>query len=259
VKLDLVKIARSLIEKKVPLISIDSDVYSAYRVLQRYLAAKALYPNEEIRVYISSSKLGLHVKIFKQACILEDLIARAMLSDDAYRLVYAIRKLALSEGEEEFVDLCFDWKEEGYEIEINIEAILEPYREEVEKALELLREGKFISADEIIRELAEKVKDQLEIKQDMYVGCIAFNGDDVLEEVRRVCEDIVVRDETFKYHIYPSYFPEWEYVLAIFDNNKDRCWRKITWFVNKVPILRERRERGEIRFWVKERVRAHRV
>ena len=75
-----------------------------------------------------------------------------------------------------------------------------------------------------------------------FVTIIDFRKED-LETVKKVCEEIGERDESFKFEIEEL---EDSYRLKIFSEDGDSAYKRGMWFVNKVECLKG------IAFWVEE-------
>lgn len=245
---------------KTKMISIDLDRASPTLLLRTYLTAKRMFPETPIKVSISPSGVGYRIKIYKEATIEENLKIRALLWDDPIRLSYALKKWALN-PKEEYIDLIFDEKnvektKGGKEKPIDMEAILKPYKNEIEKINEHIKKGETEKAEEIVQKVAKQIEPQLaKHKRKQYVGCIAFRGDDTREALEKICIDIMEKDETFSWRIYPCWWPNFDWILAVFTDNKDKAWKRITWLKNKAkinnkPILKN----AETRLFVKERI-----
>jgi hypothetical protein len=217
--------------------------------LRAYFSSKRILPGIPSEVFVSGSGVGFHLKIYKQVTIEEDLKIRALLWDDPYRLYYALKKWALN-SQEEYVDLVFDEKNEKKETVIPLEKILKSHEKEVETITDLLNRGENEKADEEIKKLSKDLEPQLSrFKRPSYVGCIAFDGEDVREKLEKICADIAAKDETFKYRFYPSFYLEHDWIVAIIDTDKDRVWKRLTWLKNKT-VLKDM----NAPLWVKERI-----
>ena len=66
------------------------------------------------------------------------------------------------------------------------------------------------------------------------------------------------KDSTFSWKLYPCWFPEFDWILAVFTDDEKKAWKKIVWLKNNAYIEREG-ERVKIlkdadtRLFVKER------
>lgn len=235
-------------------VSVDLDRANLVIFLRAYFSAKRLLPGVPSEVTVSPSGVGMHLKLFKEVTVEEDLKLRALLWDDPYRLYYALKKWALN-GKEEYVDLVFDEKNEGLEVLVPLEDILKPHEKEVKNINELLDQGKNEEADEEVKKLAKAIEPQIaEYKKPCFVGCIAFKGDQLREDLEKICTGIAQRDDTFSWKMYPQWMPEWDWLLALFGDNKDRLWKRLVWLKNKAKkdgklLLKD----AETRMWVKER------
>jgi hypothetical protein len=237
-------------QQMVKQISVDLDHRSIVQLLRVYFSSKKLLPGVPMEVFISSSGIGFHLKFYKSVTVEEDLKIRALLWDDADRIVYALKKWALNQNEE-YVDLCFDEKEKGKETAVPLEEILNrDYRKEAEKISNLINNGDNDAADKEVKNLAKEIKPKIEpFKKPQWVGCIGFNGDNLRQAIEKVCTDITEKDQTFKYKVYSSFYPEHEWVLVLFDTDKDQLWKRLTWLKNKT-VLKDQ----NTPLWVKQRI-----
>jgi len=251
--------------QRVKQISVDLDRASLLHLLRvafswpYAVSTVCSLPLEDVRaipveVTVSPSGVGFHFKIQKEVTVEEDLKIRALLWDHADRLVYALKKWALNK-KEEYVDLVFDEKNEGIERHLPLDEILKPREKEVKTINELLDKGENEKADEAIKKLAKAVEPQVTgYKRPCFVGCIAFKGDDIREPLEKICTGIAEKDSTFSWKLYPCWFPEFDWILAVFADDKQRAWKRITWLKNRAKqddtlILKD----ADTRLFVKER------
>lgn len=249
------------------MISVDLDRASTLHLLRTYLSVPQAFSVVTGRrltaaydVFTSPSGVGYHIKILTAVTTEEDLKIRALLWDDPVRLAYAMKRWALSQGQEKYVDLCFDEKNAGLERCINMRAILHPFQSQMIKVRELLQSGESEKAEDIVHKVAKSIDPAIQGgKKKQFVGCIAFSGDLIREQLEKICGEIAAKDETFKWRMYPCFFPEFEWILSVFTDDKNLAWKRITWIKNKaskkedeklVPILKD----AETRLWVKERI-----
>ena len=241
-------------------ISVDLDHNSVVLLLRVYFSAKRLVPGYVFGVKVSSSGVGYHIKIPKQVTVEEDLKIRALLWDHADRLVYALKKWALNPNEE-YVDLIFDEKNNGKEVELPLEGLLELfYIKEVTEINDLLDKGENGAADEKVKQLAKKIEPQIKpYKKPSYVGCLAFKGEDLREDIEKVLTEIASKDSSFTWKVYPQWMPEWDWMVALFGDDKDNLWKRLVWLKNKAYKLNDAKEKAlllkyaETRMWIKQR------
>ena len=240
------------------MISVDLDRASPVLLLRAYLSAKRIIPNVPIEVFTSPSGVGFHIKIHKQVTIEQNLKLRALLWDEPYRLYYALKKWALN-PREEYVDLVFDEKNDGKEKRIDMDAILKPYKREVQKISELVQKGETEKAEELVQKVARAIEPELDKhKRPQFVGCIAFKTDELRDQLEEICKNIMEKDKAFSWKLYPCWFPEFDWILAVFTDDKNKAWEKIVWLKNNAYIEKEG-ERVKIlkdadtRLFVKER------
>ena len=230
------------------MVSVDLDRASPVLLLRAYLCAKHMFPDVPIEVFVSPSGVGFHMKIDKEVTIPENLKIRALLWDEPYRLYYALKKWALN-PQEQYIDLVFDEKNDGKERLIDLEAMLQPYKKEVQKIEELVQNGETEKGEELVQKVAKQIEPQLApYKKPQYVGCIAL-PEDLREKLESICADIANKDTSFKYRFYPSFYPQHDWLVCVFDSDKDRVWKRLTWLKNKTPL-----KDVNVPLWVKERV-----
>jgi len=236
------------------MVSVDLDRASPALLLRAYLSAKRIIPNVPIEVFASPSGVGFHIKIHKSVTIEENLKLRALLWDEPYRLYYALKKWALN-PQEAYIDLVFNDKNDGKEKRIDMEAILNPYRKEVQKIEELVQNGETDKGEELVQRIAKAIEPELDKhKRKQFVGCIAFKTDELREQLEEICMKIMEKDNSFRYKCYPAWWPGWDWILAIFGDDKNKLWKKLVWFKNRAKkgdklILKD----AETRLFVKER------
>ena len=66
----------------------------------------------------------------------------------------------------------------------------------------------------------------------VYETIIGFRKE-LLGDMRRICHDISVKDDSFKYRIMPSYFDKYDYVLIIYSEGYDQAHSRGLWILNK--------------------------
>jgi len=238
------------------LISVDLDRASTLHLLRTYLSVPQAFSVvtgrrliEPYNVFHSPSGVGFHIKIQTTVSVEQNLKIRALLWDHAERLAYALKKWALN-PEEAYVDLCFDEKNDDLERSINMQDILQPFQRQISQALQFLQSGKSEKAEPIVHKVANSIDPAVQGgKRKQFVGCIAFNGDSLREHLEKVCGDIVAKDMTFKWRLYPCFFPEFTWMLVVFTDDKDKAWKRITWLKNKTTL-----KDADTRLWVKERI-----
>jgi len=240
------------------MVSVDLDRASPVLLLRAYLTAKRMHPNVPIEVFVSPTGVGFHIKIRKQVSIEEDLKIRALLWDEPYRLYYALKKWALN-PEEEYIDLVFDEKNDGKEKPIDLEAMLQPYSRDSQQINEFVQNGEAEKAEPILFKVAKAIEPELDKhKHKQYVGCIAFKTDELRDQLEEVCKKIMEKDASFSWKIYPCWFPEFDWILAVFTDDKQLAWKKIVWLKNNAYIEKEDKrvkilKDADTRLFVKER------
>lgn len=240
------------------MVSVDLDRASPVLLLRAYLSAKRMFPDVPIEVFVSPSGVGFHLKIHKQVSIEENLKVRALLWDEPYRLYYALKKWAMN-PQEEYIDLVFDEKNDRKEKLVDLEAMLKPYKTEVEKINGLVQNGETDKADEVLQKVAKAIEPELDKhKHKQYVGCVAFKTDELRDQLEEICKKIMEKDKTFSWKLYPCWFPEFDWILAVFTDDHKKAWKKIVWLKNNAYIEKEDKrikilKNADTRLFVKER------
>lgn len=216
------------LNKKLNYIGVDIDNNNIYELLFRYFQARDMFPDSHIDVEVSSSGKGFHIIIYKENTILENIFYRALLNDDDRRLILSLRKLYMNNNMPYF-DLIFNKKGGKETIKINLEKILSDYKEDVDYIKE--RWGTNEALDRI-RELSKKIEKYIPVKS-VWTTCIKFEGEELKEKIEKVCEDIYLKDESFKYRIFPDYQTKSGYQLVIFSPNMDIAHKRGLLFVKK--------------------------
>lgn len=236
------------------MVSVDLDRASPVLLLRAYLTAKRMFPNVPIQVFVSASGVGFHLKIPIQVTIEENLKIRALLWDEPYRLYYALKKWALN-PREQYIDLVFDEKCGGKEKPIPLDDMLKPYKADIDKIYKHIQNGQTEKAEEHIQKIAKQIEPKLaKYKKPQWVGCIAFKGDQLRDNLEEICKNIMEKDSTFSWKLYPCWWPGFDWILAVFADSKNKAWQRIVWLKNKAKkddklILKN----AETRLFVKER------
>lgn len=229
------------LKKNVRYIGIDLDTSSIFEMLRIYFLLKAKFGNK-VHVFLSPSGKGFHIKIDESVSVIEDIFIRALYNDDPYRLRYSLKRFYVSR-DPNVLDILFDVKTGKERKKLDMDKILAQYKEEVDEILKLIKQECYEEVDSMINELSKKVNIPI---SELYVGCIAFKSNDVMNEIKKICSDIAMKDEMFKFSIMKSFLPDWDWILLIYADNKDDAWKKITWFVNKTIL-----KNIDKVFWVK--------
>jgi len=240
-------------------VNVDLDDSSATMLLRSWFNIPRLYPGAHVNVYVSPSGVGWHVRTDRKVNNFEYLVSQALLWADPVRTQYLIRKM-VQNPEENHLDLMFTEKQGKAETPVPLREILAKYEKEVSEINQNLDREDHEAADKQVRELAKKIEPDLDkYHKGNFVGCIAFNGADLKENVVKVLMDIADKHPEFKWRLYPVWFPEYEYLVAIFSDSKDNAWKKLVWVKQnlyktdekgaKVFLLKE----ANTRMFVKER------
>jgi len=234
------KIANQMESKKVDSIGIDLDSGDAFALLVVYLKCKKLFPNSKIEVEASSSRKGYHVVVQKKVSFLENIYYRVMLGDDSNRVFLSLKKFFMN-PEEKYLDLMFEEKG-GKKVEkIDLEGMLKDYKE-----IEEIKENIFNPNYSLKRllEISEEIKPKLPTIS-KWITAIPFPME-LKENVKKVCEDIWLRDLSFEYQIFQNFLPKGDLVLVIFSSDKDTAIRRGVWMCKKAL------KGNKLGYWVKE-------
>ena len=216
-----------------PFVNVDLDDSSPVILLRVWFNIPRLYPGANVEVYVSPSGVGWHVKTDYEVDPFNYIVSQALLWADPVRTQYALRKMYLNPGEAH-LDLMFNEKEGKSEVHVPFRKILSNYDWEVKKIVMRLDKGENEQADQEIKDLAKKISPELDkYHKASYVGCITFNGTDLKDDLEKVMLEIAAKDPSFRYRFYPVWWPEFEWMIAVFTDDKDKAWKKITWIKNK--------------------------
>jgi hypothetical protein len=207
--------------------SVDLDTTSVRRLL--LVLKSALNMNLEIKkIEISPSRRGFHIILDGGKDEFDILCKRALLWDEAIRLRYSLKRLALGSK----VDICFFRKGGKNSIDVtNHFNLNEIKNDEID--------------EKIVKKYEEKIKP---LMKDCWITCIGLK-EELKETISEICSDIKARDKSFDFKIYESYFPKYDYLLVIFSKNRDQAYQRGEWFKR---ILKA--ELGiDILYWVKEK------
>lgn len=135
---------------KINYITVDIDGLNFHKLFYAYLNAKEVLGDniKEIKILWSPSGRGFHLKIFlnNQIDLIDNIIIRAVLNDDPYRLRYSLKKYFMKVYSA--VDVSFDYKNKSYE-----------------KPFEIPENLNKDNLDDLAKEYSEKYKDR-ELKWD---------------------------------------------------------------------------------------------
>lgn len=210
-------------------ISVDLDSGSTRNLLWSYFKCRNMFPENKVGVFQSLSGVGYHIKINKGVEPLENLKIRALLDDDAFRLRFALKKLALDGAE--FVDIAHTTNGKEEVKEIDMDALLEPHKEKVEYVLK-----NWFTDPEKVTELVNEINDGVhpklkKLQKKYFITVFAFNTEQLMEKIKKICSDISEKDKSFRYRIYESYLPTSDYFLAITSRTKNQAMQRGMWFI----------------------------
>jgi hypothetical protein len=224
---------------------IDIDSFNAKQLVRILIKAMKLPEYEDFALRVSSSGFGFLLKIYFKEDIdyFKHFIYRAILEDDPYRLRLALMKYYL--GERKWLDLAFQEKDEGKAKEIT--HLIKKYENEIKEIVNLINKNEKINIiDEKVEEVSKKLEKELKIfKKELFSTNIGFNKK-LKEKIEKVCMDTFEKDPTFRYRIFQSYFPKYDYVLTFYSNNRDQAHKRGIWFCKK--IFKDEK----LQYWVKE-------
>lgn len=212
---------KKALERRVDYIGIDIDGGNVTKLLRVYFAAKKLFPKSKIEVYVSSSKAGFHIIIWKKVSVLENFYWRAMLGDDNIRISLNLKKL-FANPSENYNDVLFQLKKGKRRIKIDIEKILKKHKEDVEKYVEKRR------WEDLIR-LADMIRGEIPLVR-KWITCIPFNEKDFLN-VEAFCEN-----SGLEYSIFQSYYPDSDYLLVVFSESVKKAKRVGKFFESRLGL-----------------------
>jgi hypothetical protein len=199
------------------MISIDIDSTSAVAVYKTIWKGLRLGLHLDV-VEVSPSGSGFHVIFKDDVSPISNIIYRALLEDDPYRLRHSIIRMFMNSQ----VDICFWAKAEGVSKVVYPSSENFINLEEIEKAE---------TVEEVVK-LAEASKlNELKVKS--YATVIPFNGSELKDKIDKVINDIMDKDKSFRARIYPSYLPNFDFVLVAFSPDKDTAEKRGMWLVKK--------------------------
>ena len=220
-------------EEKKYFVGVDLDDSSPIMLLRAWFNIPRLYPGANCEVFISPSGVGFHLISDFKVDAFTYFVSQALLWSDPVRLQYAFRKYYLTQGKEEHLDLMFNEKEGKQETPVPFALILSKYAPDCNQIAINIKGGKYELADTQIKELAKKISPELDkYHKKSFVGCITFNGVELKDDLEKVMLEIAAKDPTFRYRFYPVWWPEFEWMIAVFTDDKDLAWKKITWIKN---------------------------
>jgi len=217
------------INRKTNYIGIDIDDKSIFNFLLTYFALRERFKDAEIITEISSSGGGFHiiVKLKKEITIIENWLERSLF-DDSMRLMLNLRKFYLSEGKDKNHDLIFTEKAGKKVKKFNMDNVLRNYRNDVKEIEKLWGSNEAL---EKIKILAEKIEKDNKIPiKDVWITTIGIKGEVMKEKIKKIAEDISMQDESFKWHMFISYFPDYDFCLCIKSNSKTQAFQRGSWF-----------------------------
>ena len=114
-------------------ITIDLDVTdintTVYKLIKNYIYARLKFGKDKVKVYLTSSGRGFRIYIDEDVDVFTNLLERAVMDDDPYRIWYSLKRYAMS-GDPNELDVEFYYKKSlktgrrGHIKEINMEEIL---------------------------------------------------------------------------------------------------------------------------------------
>ena len=206
-------------------VNVDLDSRDIANMLLTYFKAQKIFPKSKIVVEVSSSGNGFHILIplKKEISFNENIKYRALLNDCSERLRLSITKHIMNDTEEH--DLIFTEKA-GKKVKIiNMKLILKPHSKLINQIDENWETNEALK---LIEELAKKIEKKIPLKKG-YVTSIGIKGKVLLEKIRKIAKDTYHRDNTFKYRLFNSYFPDSDYVFCVFSKTKNQAMQRGAW------------------------------
>ena len=206
-------------------VNIDLDSRDIANMLLTYFKSQKIFLKSKISVEVSSSGSGFHILIplSREISFNENIKYRALLNDCSERIRLSITKNIMNDKEEH--DLIFTEKA-GKKVKIiNMELIFKPHSELINQINENWETNKAL---ELIEILAKKIERKIPLKKG-YVTSIGIKGKVLLERLKKIAGDIYIKDKTFKYRFFNSYFPKSDYIFCVFSKNKNQAMQRGAW------------------------------
>lgn len=195
------------------MVSADLDSSNVFNLTRNIWRASRLLDN--INVHISPSGKGFHIK-GKNKSEYSDLEVKCFLDSDPVAIRYGIKRKALGGG----FEVCFDWKDGGNSRDITH---LFPIDE--------MKNMDFEEVKKLSKEIEDNVKEEM---NETWITGFAFDGEELKENLKEVCENINEKDESFTFSIYENYQPNSDYVLLLYSDSKDNAHERGMWTLNRV-------------------------
>jgi len=186
---------------KINRITVDLDISNlkddVFKLVKNYIYAIRKYGKDRVHVFLTSSKRGFRIHIETEVDILTNLIERAIMDDDPYRIVFSLKRYGMS-GNPEELDVSFYAKKylrlgKVGEIEkINMEEIIG--KELTEKLIDAYGTKKF---EELLRQNFDKIVENIKrIIKPQKVLYISIDGR-YLEEIYEFLKERLARFKVF--------------------------------------------------------------
>jgi len=223
------KLLYELKNNKVPWLGLDLDRMSKYDLLLTYFKCRKLFPDAKIEVKISGSGKGFHIIVHETMSVLENILWRTRLGDDARRMMFSLAKFAHN-PELPFFDLMFSEKFGKSTKQVDVEGILEHHKEDTDY---IWANWGSEEALHRLRDLSEKA----EIAIERYWTCSfkipAEKKDAIVEKMKNISE----KDETFKWRVFPNFLGH-GYILIIYSPDMDTSHKRGVWIKNKIVEMK---------------------
>lgn len=227
--MDTKKLLYELEHNKVEHLGIDIDRASKYDLMLTYFKCKKAFPESPITMEISASGKGFHVIVQKEMTVLENIMWRARFGDDQRRLMFSLAKFA-HDPEIPFFDLIFSKKYGKNVTQIEIEELLEPHKETVQKIMDSW------GTDEALA-LLKELSDNVEIKVERYWTTSIKIPEKSKDALVKKMNEIAMVDETWKWRVFPNFLGH-GYILIVYSPDMDHAHRRGVWLINKVDELK---------------------
>lgn len=150
---------------KINRITVDLDISNlkddVFKLVKNYIYAVRKYGKDRVHVFLTSSKRGFRIHIETEVDILTNLIERAIMDDDPYRIVFSLKRYGMS-GNPEELDVSFYAKKylrlgkTGEVEKINMEDIIG--KDLIEKLTDVYGTKEF---EELLKQNFDKIVDNI--------------------------------------------------------------------------------------------------
>jgi len=186
---------------KINRITVDLDISNlkddVFKLIKNYIYAVRKYGKDKVYVFLTSSKRGFRIHIETEVDILTNLIERAIMDDDPYRIIFSLKRYGMS-GNPEELDVSFYTKKylrlgkTGEIEEINMEEIVG--KDLIDKLIDTYGTEKF---EELLKQNFDRIVENIRrIIKPQKVLYISINGK-YLEEIYNFLRERMIRFRVF--------------------------------------------------------------